>query len=237
MSDSNLRKLERRFRSSGSVVDEVEYLRERIRVGAITPERVEIAAYLGHEAAVAALGEEAPDVLAADDMPGYRTPILQITRSDLDYLTDVGEWWGQEFCFRFAIAAAIHAIAAQQRNRKASAAAAAHVEAARECLRTAELRLLDGRTELGPPPSSDNNLSWVCRGLHWLSSPGAGPPGWREETMSLYLARTVVAAARVGISSRPAQRRERTALLAVARAEMVPWALGTGDPVRERHRA
>ena len=51
MSDSKLRELERRWRETGSVDDEAAYLRERVRVGDLTQERLELAAYCGHEGA------------------------------------------------------------------------------------------------------------------------------------------------------------------------------------------
>ncbi len=47
MSDSKLRELERRWRETGSVEDEAAYLRERVRVGDLTEERLEVAAYWG----------------------------------------------------------------------------------------------------------------------------------------------------------------------------------------------
>ena len=51
MSDQKLRELERRWRETGSVEDEAAYLRERVRVGDLTQERLELAAYCGHEGA------------------------------------------------------------------------------------------------------------------------------------------------------------------------------------------
>ena len=54
MSDQRLRELERRWRETGSVEDEAAYLRERVRVGDLTQERLELAAYCGHEGATRA---------------------------------------------------------------------------------------------------------------------------------------------------------------------------------------
>jgi hypothetical protein len=53
-SDSKLRDLERRWRRTGSVEDEAAYLIERVRVGDLTQERLDLAAYCGHEAATRA---------------------------------------------------------------------------------------------------------------------------------------------------------------------------------------
>ena len=58
MSDQRLRELERRWRETGSVEDEAAYLRERVRVGDLTQERLELAAHCGHEGARRALGQE-----------------------------------------------------------------------------------------------------------------------------------------------------------------------------------
>ena len=55
MSDAKLRELERKWKESGSVEDEAAYLRERVRAGDLTQERLELAAYFGHAAAGRAL--------------------------------------------------------------------------------------------------------------------------------------------------------------------------------------
>lgn len=59
MSDAHLRALERRFRETREAADEAEWLRERVRVGQLAPEALEAAAYLGHPAALLALGRQA----------------------------------------------------------------------------------------------------------------------------------------------------------------------------------
>lgn len=51
MTDTRLQELERAWRASGSVEDEAAYLRERVRVGELTQERLELAAYCGHAGA------------------------------------------------------------------------------------------------------------------------------------------------------------------------------------------
>ena len=60
MSDARLRELERRWRESGSVEDEAAYLRERVRVGDLRQDRLELAAYCGHEAAARISGAMGP---------------------------------------------------------------------------------------------------------------------------------------------------------------------------------
>ena len=56
VSDQRLRELERKWRETGSVEDEAAYLRERVRVGDLTQERLELAAYCGHGGAKRACG-------------------------------------------------------------------------------------------------------------------------------------------------------------------------------------
>lgn len=53
MSDERLRELERRWKESETVEDEAAWLKERVRVGDLEWSRLELAACLGHEAAVA----------------------------------------------------------------------------------------------------------------------------------------------------------------------------------------
>lgn len=50
MTDTRLRQLERRWKETGSVRDEADYLLERVRVGDLDRNRLDLAAYLGHEA-------------------------------------------------------------------------------------------------------------------------------------------------------------------------------------------
>ncbi|MCW8138814.1 MAG: hypothetical protein KIT58_07910 [Planctomycetota bacterium] len=51
MTDQRLRQLERRWRETGAVDDEAAFLMERVRVGDLTSERLELAAFCGHEGA------------------------------------------------------------------------------------------------------------------------------------------------------------------------------------------
>lgn len=56
MSDARLRELERRWKETNSPDDEAAYLLERVRVGDLTRERLELAAYCGNLAAAQATG-------------------------------------------------------------------------------------------------------------------------------------------------------------------------------------
>lgn len=56
VTDSRLRSLERRWRASGAPADGAEFLRERRRAGDLSPEDLQLAAYLGAPEARLALG-------------------------------------------------------------------------------------------------------------------------------------------------------------------------------------
>ena len=60
MSDDHLRTLEHRWQASGDLHDEARYLAARVRSDQLNPSHLELAAYLGHGAAIAALGRAAP---------------------------------------------------------------------------------------------------------------------------------------------------------------------------------
>lgn len=60
MADAELRSLERQWRATGRVEDEARLLDARRRTGELRLERLELAAWLGHPAARAALGDDAP---------------------------------------------------------------------------------------------------------------------------------------------------------------------------------
>ena len=57
MTDARLRELERRFHETGAAGDEASYLRERVRLSLLAPEALAAASYLGHPAAMLALGQ------------------------------------------------------------------------------------------------------------------------------------------------------------------------------------
>ncbi|MGE0708615.1 MAG: hypothetical protein AB7N76_12655 [Planctomycetota bacterium] len=57
MTDSHLRELERRFRASGSVDDEVAWLRARVQAGDLRESRLKLAAICGHAASGILAGE------------------------------------------------------------------------------------------------------------------------------------------------------------------------------------
>lgn len=60
MSDDRVRILERRFRASGSVEDEAAWLRARGQIGELNEEQLRLAAFVDHQPARLALGDQAP---------------------------------------------------------------------------------------------------------------------------------------------------------------------------------
>jgi len=68
VTDSRLQDLERAWRASGAVDDEAAYLRERVRVGELNRQRLELAAWTGHVGALLVCGsdESAPQRSFAD---------------------------------------------------------------------------------------------------------------------------------------------------------------------------
>lgn len=60
MTDTRLRQRERKWKETGAVEDEAAYLLERVRVGDLEKERLELAAYCGYGAAGIALTGELP---------------------------------------------------------------------------------------------------------------------------------------------------------------------------------
>ncbi|MGE0710989.1 MAG: hypothetical protein AB7N76_28075 [Planctomycetota bacterium] len=90
MSDERLRELERRWQDSGTVEDEASYLLERARVGELSPERLQLAAYCGHPAALHATGAQAPPSPSREFFGG---------------LVD-RDRWGAEITFRVLVALA-----------------------------------------------------------------------------------------------------------------------------------
>ncbi len=92
MSDADLRELERRWQETNALADHVAYLRARKKLGPLAVERLDLAAYLGHEAARLAVGPERFEALPAL-VPDLRDWVLGLER------------WGIEASVRAAVAA------------------------------------------------------------------------------------------------------------------------------------
>lgn len=92
MVDASLRELERRFRVTGRIEDEVAWLLARVRAGSLEPSRLELAAYCGHAASLVVRPG------AAQGGPAF------------DPWSRGLERWGREPCVRAACVAARHAL-------------------------------------------------------------------------------------------------------------------------------
>lgn len=105
MSDSYLRELERRWRESGAAIDEAAYLAERVRAGDLDRDKLDLAAYLGHEPAKQALNWESyPEPELMDWITGiveYGESAVDALSRCLRMLTMVAYNQGQEHRFRF----------------------------------------------------------------------------------------------------------------------------------------
>lgn len=69
MSDENLCELERRWKETGAVEDEAAFLLERVRVGELTQDRLELGACFGCQAASTALGRGPVVLSVLDGLP------------------------------------------------------------------------------------------------------------------------------------------------------------------------
>jgi hypothetical protein len=91
MTDVRLRDAERRA-LSGSVDDQTRALTERLRAGTLTRERLELAAFCGHQAAAAGLQPFADDPYVASGEPTACTPCVAESRRNYTFADD-GSWW------------------------------------------------------------------------------------------------------------------------------------------------
>lgn len=92
MSDAKLRELERRWKETGSVEDEAAYLLERVRVGDLTRERLELAAYCGHEGARRAVGTGNDDELVERVGNGTEAGRLGVSEDCLRLFRGLERW-------------------------------------------------------------------------------------------------------------------------------------------------
>jgi len=81
VSDARLRELERRWKETGSPDDEAAYLLERVRVGDLTRERLELAAYCGRQGAARACASQPPAegrTLMAESLRAAMATLLRV---------------------------------------------------------------------------------------------------------------------------------------------------------------
>jgi hypothetical protein len=210
VADDRLRELERRWRESGTPADELAWLRAALRAGSLERRRLELAAFLGHDTARAALE------LQPHEDPPLGFPLYRYQgrlRTTLD----------PQEAIRVGIAAA---------------RASEHGEqAALDLLERAERWVVDPSREanaaLRLPPALHraveelSHLSHVVRAavhafqaVACLSSPDWGGDGAVDQGVKAVLAM--------------ASAVDEEVVIEAIRADVVPWLLGQRDPVRDR---
>lgn len=221
MSDTKLRDLERRWRETGTVDDEAAYLLERVRVGDLTRERLDLAAYLGHRACRAVCTPRAASFWDRVGSHGVDP-----------YFTQLDTWGGE--------------------TRDRSNCALAHAllpfwvrQYPGEQWLVQALRDEERRTRLRVDREDDDRRP-LKRGLEERAiqfAPMRSTPGFPKieplASLSLHTISCAISGASVGLvafnvaafASIPHGRgwARRT-----IRLEVVPWALGYGDPLQIR---
>lgn len=258
MGDVDLRELARRWREEpGSSEREVDYLRERARRGDVRPDGLRLAARCGHEASRLLLGPDLPPVEAeaSEWLPGLGEHGREaIERACVALARRALEVWVRRFheTLRGGLLAQVeplgYGIDASRPWETLGVAPVRALENMERCLVRAP----------GEPRAAFDHAPGLglCEGLT-LSS--GGETAASCAAVAIEYAHSAVFRARddhmVGMievvyecleralvwdaeASGPVSASQRAALSAVRRAavrdELVPWALGYGDPIHER---
>lgn len=226
MSDTKLRDLEKRWKESHSDADEAAYLRERHRVGDLSEERLQLAAACGHAASQAALGKR----------PAYSTITLLAAQSD-----DPPEWAAR--CtepWRFGDDAArrvVFSVLEGLLERHPTAVRdAPHLQSVSDRLQ----RLVDlSRLAVVGKPVEAAVLREASQMLsdHLAYAPIESPAWPQLHLIELLLASRLIPSVQdlasaftsPDFSSEPL----RSDLLDRVRQSVVPWALGSADPLTD----
>ena len=210
MVDDRLRELERRFRGTGAVEDEAAWLRERLRVGELAPERLDLAADLGHRASQAARGRSA-GAPAREELAGI------LTRR------------GKEVCARAAVAVVRDAAPALGGAPRAVLAALEDAEQWIVCPCVEHLSRAAGHW--WQFRTADTTLGWLAAQVACVA--GYDPEGWAEPSTPEELEELLA----YSLGYMPGfleTAGELEGVVQAAASELVPWALGHEDPVRDR---
>lgn len=210
MSDHRLRELERRFRLSGNLADEAAWLRARVQAGELTQSGLELAAFLGHAAASAALGVQGSD--APQTVEGWLTfegrgeePLTRAVLASASLLLGRLDSTPPLFETLSEVVRAIEAWCLDPMAERAEEISAGYSQTK---------RLVD--EHLGGYEEPGYALLQVFA----LVSESSGSPNWQGCVQwALRCAEKATSASEVH---------------AAVRKELVPWALGYSDPVRER---
>lgn len=224
MTDSHLRELERRFKESGSVEDEVAYLLERVRLGELDRDMLELAAYCGHQASCQALGDQVP-----------RMP------EKLKAWVEGLQVWNKETCVRAVIAVAqtcisIWAKRYPEENRPQRAIASAIAWAMCPCegheraARTARDAAVEARAAgLTEAVETDPELSSWDEGVEARAADAAaGAAAWAALAAGSTSAAVAAGVAAVEVDAYAALANQVKQAIC---NDLIPWALGYDDPL------
>ncbi len=228
--DRRPRELERRCRASGSFEDAVAWLRERLRTGDLAPERARLAAWLGHPAAEAVTGmrfgdeplRRASDVRRAEAALWEGVAVAGAEAAQRALLADARR-------LQAAARVVLGRGAARDDRRKA----AGWLRAAAQVLEAARDLVVAGAATSGPGAPTRADVTLL--GLRRPPLRGALDPEGLQAYQDLPAALERLVAsfdgpARPWVATRTWWRFR--ALQQALRVELVPWALGPGDPLR-----
>lgn len=227
MTDSPLRELERRFRATGSDEDEAAWLRARLQAGSLTPSNLELASYCGHQAALIAFGHSvSPLTIEGIEVEwpttGHGSELHVERRHWLDRFLELG---GGEAVLRAAVALYRRSPSTRPDNDVTLWNTNQRVNPMRDTTIAIEEWILSSRDQAALARFKDgigldaavarNMARCVC------------PVGGSEPTPAAQAVQELRGVLRF-------LRLDVTSATAAIRSELVPWALGYSDPVRER---
>lgn len=232
MPDSSLRKLERAFKESGSIEDEATWLRERVRVGDLSSERLEFVAKLGYPAVAT------------------KTPLKDLTGFAEVIKVDLMSWEGALASLRVVIALVSGALSWRENHTTIpEVATALHAAegfltspSAETALAATESLRIDEASEalLEGLPENDRDQARIgdmpYRTARWATfAARMAHLIWKNRDSDDFLALHDV-----GWGSLNSSLNSLDGFLQVDHhsahllEEFVPWLLGYGDPVRDR---
>jgi hypothetical protein len=207
MTDSNLRELERRFRTSGSVEDEAAWLLARVRAGELEQSKLNAAAFLEHKAARLAGYSELP--LWNNDIRAFVSEIIAL-----------GAWRTPKGAPSAANQLAIRCLCASAYSLAENKTDDRLATSSRLALAAVDRWIphptKENQTACVPfliPTTAFDDVYWLC---YLVTRKRLAKP-----TLSTYLERGLNWASPGG-------------LMRAAQQEVVPWLLGYRDPVADR---
>jgi len=233
MSDSELRELERRYRASGSVQAEAAWLRARVQAGELALDCLKLAALLGHEGAHGVLGEAAPEptlILREWDHPVEFNTLFDMVRDCADC--------GCEALVRLIVALSRHLLPLFERERTADFGPRAAIEISERWLVEPDKVSLTMLRDAGwAAGASSDDVVFEDSVAHQVAELAQRAAEAAQNAHASDRERTLASAEDAALQAlHSLDPEEAVQLEAAVRAELVPWALGTLDPVAGRAR-